>query len=1577
MMPTRMLPSHVLCDFATVASLYHRFTPDEDLSELSVSDVNAAVHSHLNLALVRKPDDILVRVFTPQSATDGWQSRHSVLQVVMRDMPFIVDSLTNLLSTKFRGAHRIVHPIMHVSRNAQGELVNVASDASDSTSAESWCEFEVNRLLTPESHDELRNEVLSVLADVTAVNSDWQLMREQATALAKSWQDSADAELKESSAFLEWLADNHLTFLGYRYYEVDAGARRLVAKPETGLGLFRGRPESQVSLDDLPRGDGDLKRGSAPLILTKSSTHATVHRSVYMDYIGVKSLNAKGDVVGEHRFLGLLSREAYSDSVLDIPVVRRTAQRVLDSAGYVAGSHSYKNVLQFLETFPRDEMLHADPVWLEITAEQVLKNESRRKAQAFLSADPWGRFISVVVYLPRDIYNTQVRRRIEKVLTDAFESPEVETSAQLSESALARLNCRVRVGLRDSANPALWAEVQRQISNATHSWRDDFVELVIARSVSDESANKILGTWQDAFNDEYVAAYRVDEAIEDVFLLQHSESRAVRVVPAIQDGTSHYVRIFNAPEALRLSALLPVFTAFGLDVADEYPYALTPQSRSRIWLHDIGFNTSLVLDAQWVQRFEPALLAALAGECEVDSLLQLVISARLTHEEVAILRTVVGYVAQWGTMSANSLQEALTANPHIAHDLYALFNARLNPSALTEDNSRLIHDIESALDAVTSLDADTALRALLATICAVTRTNAYQEHESPYAIAIKIAPNDIPQAPQPKPFAEIWMESPRIRGVHLRFGRVARGGLRWSDRRDDMRTEVLGLVRAQVVKNAVIVPTGSKGGFFAKQLPDSSQRDAWLAAGVAAYKEFINGLLDVTDNRVGSAITHPDKTVCRDGDDSYLVVAADKGTATFSDIANSIALERGYWLGDAFASGGSNGYDHKVMGITARGAWESVKHHAARMGLDPNVDALTVVGVGDMSGDVFGNGMLLSKSIRLIAAFDHRNIFIDPNPDAAKTWVERKRLFDLPRSSWADFDAKVMSKGGGIYSRSDKRIVLSAEAQAALGISVAELTPNELVSAILKAPVDLLWNGGIGTYVKSVTETHAMAGDKSNDAVRIDADELRCRIVGEGGNLGFTQKARIDASLNGVRINTDAIDNSAGVDTSDHEVNLKILLSLRDESGLPQDERNQLLKSLTDEVAELVLEDNRIQNQVLTIAESQAASMANVHERVIAQWESEGKLNRKLETLPSTSAFAERVRDGRGLVRPELSVLLAHAKIALTEELLHGTAIDESWTQRYLLSYFPVNLQNDFVSEISQHPLRREIIATVLANRMINHGGITMVMRAVQETGGSVDAVTKAFVIAEQCGDISTLLHNIEALGLRNIENQATLSKEIRRYFDRVIRWLVSTHGDALDVTRDGARYAEAASSVRNRITQDLVGHERTRWQQQSKAYQDAGVAQELADTTASLLDSFASFDLAEMAANSPLGINQWSHAYFTISDELGGDMLLSTISALPRNDRWQTMARAALRSDMYSVLAVVTRSVLTASSSDDLELKMQTWREQQAAGIARVRVLLDEIASRETPDIAAISVALRTLRELSHQTESAANHSN
>ncbi|MEY4347916.1 MAG: hypothetical protein RIS43_335, partial [Actinomycetota bacterium] len=1146
-MPARILPARLASDFGAVCTAYHRFTAQEDLAGLEPAALEAAVASHLQLAAVRAAGDIKVRVFTPQLAVDGWQSRHSVVQVVMDDMPFIVDSLTNLMSKKLRGAFRIVHPIMHVERNGQGEIISAGAQKTETSKPESWCEFEVNRLLTPAAHDELMRDVLSVLHDVTAVNADWQVMKKHCEELAQKWSPSADPELKEASEFLQWIADNHLTFLGYRYYKVDSTARRLVADAQSGLGLFKGKPASQVSLDDLPRGENDLQAGSAPLILTKSSTHASVHRSVYMDYIGVKDFNERGEVIGEHRFLGLLSREAYSDSVLTIPVIRRTAHQVLEQSGYVAGSHSYKNVLQFLETFPRDEMLHATVQWLSNTAEQVLKNESHRRAQAFVSADPWGRFVSVVVYLPRDIYNTQVRRRIEKVLSDLFESSEVETSAQLSESALARLNCRVRVGIRNHDDVNLWAEVQRQIANATHSWRDDFVDLVVAQSESDEVANEILATWQDSFNDEYIAAYLPNEAIEDIMLLHGNVGRCVRVVPALEDGGAHYVRIFNSPSALRLSALLPIFNAFGLDVADEYPYQLHPAGQAPVWLHDMGFNAGLAFDSAWVARFEPALLAALSGECEVDSLLQLVISAKLTHQQVAALRTVVGYVSQWGTISLPTLQSALTSYPQIAHDLYQLFDARLNPHSAHTEIDALAEDILQSLDAVSSLDADTALRALLSTILATVRTNAFQTHEGNWALAIKIAPQQIEQAPQPKPFAEIWMESPRIRGVHLRFGKVARGGLRWSDRRDDMRTEILGLVRAQVVKNAVIVPTGSKGGFYGKQLPDSSQRDEWMNAGIAAYKEFINGLLDVTDNRVGDDIVPPADTVCLDGPDSYLVVAADKGTATFSDIANSIALERNFWLGDAFASGGSNGYDHKAMGITARGAWESVRHHAARMGLNPDVDPLTVVGIGDMSGDVFGNGMLLSKSIKIVAAFDHRHIFIDPNPDAAATWKERKRLFDLPRSSWADFDSSIISAGGGVYSRAEKKISLSSEAKIALGIddSLEDMTPNELMNAILCAPVDLLWNGGIGTYVKATTETHAQAGDKANDGLRIDASQLRCRIVGEGGNLGLTQKARIEASLNGVRINTDAIDNSAGVDTSDHEVNLKILLSLR------------------------------------------------------------------------------------------------------------------------------------------------------------------------------------------------------------------------------------------------------------------------------------------------------------------------------------------------------------------------------------------------------------------------------------------------
>ncbi|MEY2635029.1 MAG: hypothetical protein RIS75_969 [Actinomycetota bacterium] len=1574
-MPAPM--THTLSTTALSAFLetYHRHTPRQDLAHREPADVKAAVISHLNLGATRTPGTAAIRVLTPHAEIDGWESRHSVVQVVMDDMPFVIDSLTAALMRQTRGVYRVVHPIMYAERDAQGQLISV-SESNTNGNAESWSEFEINRLLTPAAHDELKDFLGEVIEDIASANRDWLAMRGKAQELAKLWGENPPAVTsveiaQETSEFLTWLTDNHLTFLGYRYYNLDQKTRILTSDDATGLGLFAGQGSSQLQLGELNEESQKLAVDAQPLILTKSSTRSSVHRPVYMDYFGVKQFGADGKVVGEHRFLGLLSREAYTDSVLEIPVIRTTAQKVLDDSGLIAGSHSYKDLLQFIESFPRDEMLQVNAEWLSQIAEQALTNLDRRQTQAFLHTDIWGRFASVFVYIPRDVYNTDVRHGIENLLLQKFAATEVETTAHISESALARLHFRVRLSGTVSQAREIWSDVLKDIDELTHSWEDDFAEMVVNHSQSDQSAADFLKRWSNAFGESYTSSYSVSDAFADALQIEAGEGLQVRIVAGDEH---HRIRIFNPVTAIRLSSLLPVLAAFGLDVEDERPHQLFPHEHDTVWLHDLGFSTSCELDAQWSARLNEAFREVQAGRAEIDSLLQLVISAQLTGRQVSVLRTYAAYVSQWGIFNASTVMESLTSNPALAKKIVHLFETRFDPALTDHSIENISQELHTALDAVASLEHDRILRAITEAVTCTVRTNAYQiaaDGKLTSTIAIKIAASTMTLLPNPRPFAEIWVESPRVRGVHLRFGSVARGGLRWSDRRDDMRTEVMGLVRAQVVKNAVIVPTGAKGGFFGKQLPDASAREQWLAAGIAAYQEFINALLDVTDNRVEGGIVPPQNCVRHDGDDPYLVVAADKGTATFSDIANKIAVDRGFWLGDAFASGGSVGYDHKAMGITARGAWESVRHHFELLGLNPEADNITVVGVGDMSGDVFGNGMLLSQSMKLVAAFDHRHIFLDPHPQPEQSWKERKRLFELPRSSWADYDTTLISEGGGVFARSEKTIPLSAEIRSVLGISedVASLAPNELMSAILKAPVDLLWNGGIGTYVKAESQSHAEVGDKANDALRINGSQLRCRVVGEGGNLGFTQLGRIEAALNNVSINTDAIDNSAGVDTSDHEVNLKILLSLRTSADFTTEKRNQLLASLTDDVGHQVLDDNIYQNELLTVALAQAYSMAPVHQRMMRDWQKQGILDRNLENLPSDQTLAHRMEQGIGLTKPELSVLVAHAKISLTESLLQGTAIDEPWSEKYLLEYFPSAIRTEFKTEILNHPLRREIAATVIANSIINRGGITTVWRSVEESGAAIDDIVKAIVIAIDAGQLETLYQKVDELGPDKWSIRIDLLKEIRRYIDRVSRWLVTNRASNLDVARDVERFGSATSLVRNNLKSDLRGHELERWTKQAQGYVERGVSVEMAQSIAGLLDEYAAFDLAELAASHGVTLAEWSQTYFAISDELGGDMLLSTISALSRDDRWQTMARAALRADMYAVLAAVTEKVLLSSLNSTFEDRLADWLSTQSVGISRVKDLLSEIEHRTDVDIAAISVALRTLRSLVTQT--------
>jgi glutamate dehydrogenase len=1603
-------------EVAALVARYYWHVPDEDLLSRRPEDLLGAWTSHLEVAESRPPGTADVRVHTPTVDEHGWSVGHTVIEIVTDDMPFLVDSVTAELSRLHRALHLVIHPQLVVRRDPTGRLVEVLDHSGSDPGelpydgcVESWMHLEIDRESEPAQLGQLAADLRRVLDDVRNAVEDWPRMRAAARQLATELDEPPVGvdrqQVEEAQRLLRWLEDGNFTFIGYREYELtDDGApadaetgETLRAVPGTGLGVLRyDQRVSSGSFGRLPAQVRARARDPRVLILTKANSRSTVHRPAYLDYIGVKRFAADGSVVGERRFLGLFTSAAYTESVSRVPVIDRKVEQVMTRSGFTPDSHSGKDLLEILETYPRDELFQTDVDDLYDIATAVLHLQERRRTRLFLRRDEYGRFMSCLVYLPRDRYTTQMRLRMEEILREAFDAESVDYTTRVSESVLARLHFVVRVPrgtvVRDVDPQAL----EEQLVAATRTWDEDFAE-ALRQEVGEEEAARQLALYGRSFPEAYKEDFPARVAVADLRHIVALEGPDESGDPAMnlysEPGRPPEERRFKLyrAEPLSLTRVLPAFSHLGVEVVDERPYQLDLADGRRVHVYDFGLRYGGA--AGWWREqaelaravFQEAFAAVWSGRADSDGFNALVLAAGLGWRQVAVLRAYTTYLRQAGlTFSQVYVEQCLLANVRVARLLVRLFEARFDPDrcdgaahseARTETCEALVEEIDGALDDVASLDHDRILRALLGVVRATLRTTWYQTdgHGRPRAYtAFKLDPKAVPGLPAPRPAYEVWVYSPRVEGVHLRFGPVARGGLRWSDRREDFRTEVLGLVKAQMVKNAVIVPTGAKGGFVAKQLPDPAQREAFLAEGVAAYRTFVSALLDLTDNLQGTGqaahVVPPARVVRHDGDDPYLVVAADKGTATFSDIANGVAESYGYWLGDAFASGGSAGYDHKAMGITARGAWESVKRHFRELGVDTQSQDFTVVGVGDMSGDVFGNGMLLSEHIRLLAAFDHRHVFVDPSPDAETSYAERRRLFDLPRSSWADYDPSLISEGGGVYLRSAKSVRLSAAAARALGLGDAarSLTPAELMQAILRAPVDLLWNGGIGTYVRASGESDAAVGDRANDAIRISADQLRCRVVGEGGNLGLTQLGRIEAALHGVRVNTDAIDNSAGVDTSDHEVNIKILLNAVVADGdLTTKQRNALLAEMTDDVARLVLRDNYEQNVLLGNAREQALAMLPVHRRLIRSLERRGRLNRRLEFLPSEAEIVRRHEEGLGLTSPEFSVLAAYAKIDLTEALLGTDLPDDPWFAATLAEYFPDELVRRYGDRLHEHPLRREIIVTSLANNMVNRGGITFAFRAQEETAATAAQIARAYVVAREVLGLRRFVAEVEALDNQvPTRAQTALYLEFRRLVDRSVRWWLQSRPPIQDVAAEIERFRPVVEELRGQVPELLVGHERERLDRRAQELSAVGVPEALAMRAAALLDTYSLLDVTEIAAATGTRAREVAPLYFHISERFQVDALLGRITRLPRDDRWDALARAAMRYDLYAALEQLTVAVLQATdgAADPAE-RVQAWESANREALTRVRDMIAEVGELDQPGIAALSVALRGLR--------------
>ncbi|MCD2186884.1 NAD-glutamate dehydrogenase [Actinomycetospora soli] len=1593
-----------------LAALYFARVGPGEIGE-DPQEALGAVRAHRSLARLRVPGRPVTAVLgAGAEATPGLPApdpdRVSVL-VVTEDMPFLIDSVVAELSRTGAAVHRVVHPVVVVRRDADGALLEVCPHADPNhppsgTVAESWMNLELEADASSESVRELARDLherlSAVLGDVRDVVEDGQRMVERALHLAADLERTpppvAEYRTTETVALLRWFADGNLTFLGHRY-------RPATEAPDSaGLGILRRDTEYTRTLTagpDLAEREETVDEEGVLLVLTRAGARSTVHAPVHPLYVGVK-VYEDGRVVGEHRFLGVLSVAARSADVTRIPVVSRRVTDVVSSSDLPVESWSGRQMLEVLQTYPRAELLCTDRASLSETVSGVLALAERRRVRLFLRRDRWGRYFSAMVYLPRDRYTTDARLRMQQLLLDRLEGADIEYTARVTEDQLALLHVTVHTGQREPVRPDV-AALTDELAEAARTWDD---RLRAAAGPRERAAIAAVG---EPFSQAYQEDFPPERGVADLLVLdglRGPDDLAVRLYRPDGDDIDpesgdRRLKLYLVDRRITLSTVLPVLQSLGVEVVDERPYEVRRSDGRPAWINDFGLRMRLGADAaqdeDLTRRAAEAFTEIWRGRVGTDGFNALVLTAGLSWRQAGLLRALARYQRQIASTYGQSyITDVVAAHTDVAVGLVRLFEAKFDPEQADDRETRVAEldaRVEGAIDAVTSLDADRILRALLGLVRGTLRSNYFLRDDDGAprdVMAFKLDPARVPGVPEPRPAIETFVHSNRVEGVHLRFGPIARGGLRWSDRLQDYRTEILGLVKAQAVKNAVIVPVGAKGGFVVKRPPAATgdagvDRDAQRAEGVACYRLFIGALLDLVDDRQGhaadSASVTPERIVRYDGDDTYLVVAADKGTATFSDIANDVATTRGFWLGDAFASGGSVGYDHKAMGITARGAWESVRRHFRELGRDIATDEVSVVGVGDMSGDVFGNGMLLSPHLRIVAAFDHRHVFLDPDPDPATSFAERRRLFELPRSSWADYDESLISAGGGVYPRTQKRIPVSEQVAAALGLESTEsLDPPSLMRAILRAPVDLLWNGGIGTYVKATEETHADAGDKGNDAVRVNGDELRVKVVGEGGNLGLTQRGRIEYARAGGRVNTDAIDNSAGVDCSDHEVNIKILLdSLVERGELAEERRDEQIAATTEDVAALVLADNVAQNDVLGVARAHAPDMVNVHEAQVTDLEARGRIDRELDVLPDAEGFEARRQAGEGLTGPELAQLMAHVKLDLTEALAEDDLPDAEIFTRRLPSYFPPVLASTYPAAIAAHPLRRRIVTTMVANEVVDGGGLSYVHRLVAEVSATPADAVRAYQIATRVFGLDTLAADVADATAAGLPTEAAdrLTLASRRILDRASRWLLTHRPQPLAMGAEIHRFSPVVGSLGPQVASLLRGSEAEGLAEQVDAVVALGAPEELAGRVVGGLYGFGLLDVTEITEiaeadhdDDPDDLRAVAELYYAISDHLGIDRLLTVVASLSRRDRWDALARLSLRDELYSSLRAVTLDVLAdTDNTESADEKIAHWEQANASRLMRARTSLAEIARSGRTDLTTVSVAARQIRSM------------
>ncbi|WP_169543904.1 NAD-glutamate dehydrogenase [Sneathiella aquimaris] len=1570
-----------------VEKLYERLSPEDVLGILPENLYGSAL-SVYKFAAQRKAKTSKIRAFSPTLEEHGWKTSHTVIEIINDDMPFLVDSVTACLNQRGINVHLVIHPVLYVERDEEGQQVCFHADPKKGV-AESFMHLEVDEQSDAAILTEIEDELTLVLEDVRAAVEDWKPILKQVDNIVEKLKKSPpkleEAEVDEGRALLEWMANNHFTFLGFREYDFKIKGKSKTENWQvvdgSGLGILRS-PDRRImtgKAEMSPEVREFLHRPEL-IIVTKANARSTVHRAVHLDYVGVKKFDSKGDVVGEYRFTGLFTSAAYNRVPRDIPYLRRKVSRTLERAGLAKSSHDEKALAHILETYPRDELFQISNDDLFEISSKILSLQERPRIGAFLRRDRFQRFVSALVYVPKEKFNTDLRRKFGRILAEMHHGEITAHYSQVGDDALARIHFLIE--MQGSSKPEVdEKDLQKRLVQAAREWSDDLQDALLERW-GEEKALRLKARYGGAFPVGYKARFNANLALHDIEKLEDicgTEEVGLNLYRWVEDPDEKVrFKIYSPGDPLPLSDCLPMIENMGLKVLAENPYLVSGEDmESSVWIHDFELveRGGTALDLQRLKKkFEETFLRVWQGTSESDGYNRLVMKAGFSWSNVAVLRSYAKYLRQAGVMFSQSyMANTLAENPEISRKLIELFNVRFDPDFDQDrdvEAKKISKEIFTALDGVSSLDDDRIIRRFINLIQCTLRTNVFQEgvgEADKSYFSFKLDSQKVEDLPLPRPHVEIYVYSPRVEGVHLRGGTVARGGLRWSDRREDFRTEVLGLMKAQMVKNTVIVPVGSKGGFYPKRLPVGGSREDIQAEGIACYRMFISGLLDLTDNLEGGDVIPPKRVVRHDSDDPYLVVAADKGTATFSDIANEVAISYGFWLGDAFASGGAAGYDHKKMAITARGAWESVKRHFRELGKNIQEEEFTVAGIGDMSGDVFGNGMLLSRHIKLVAAFDHRNIFIDPAPNAEKSFKERERIFKLPRSSWEDYDSKLISKGGGIFDRKAKSVTLTPEIKNLLGLKDKTLTPNELISAILKAQVDLLWFGGIGTYIKSSDESHSAAGDRANDAIRIDGNQVRAKVIGEGGNLGVTQNGRIEYSLNGGKLNTDAIDNSAGVDCSDHEVNIKILLrAIMDDGEMTEKQRDRLLVEMTDDVAAHVLRDNYLQTQALTTAERQSIANFAEQTRFMRELEKQGRLNRAVEHLPDDEALENRQSAGQGLARPEMCVLLAYAKMTLYTDILKTSLPDDPFFESWLVDYFPPKMQKKYKTFIGSHRLKREIVTTIIVNSLINRAGITFVMQMVEELGVGVDDVARAYALIIEVFDLPALWDDIEALDNKvDSDIQGRMIDATQQLLRRATLWSLRHLRNPIDITSNVEELAPDMVDLKGNLEGLLSVDGKKAYDDRVQYLTEMNVPKNLAERVAGLAPLRSALDVVQVGKMAARPIEEVGEVYFAVGAELNLDWLRFAAETIETESHWERLAVTAIIDDLYGQQRALANAVFEQANGHKGREAMAHWQKNNHNPIHRSQDLIEEFKGSGGVDIAKLAFANRLFRSM------------